>query len=804
MTLIKRLLGIGVLLVGILSSAWAADEFVVQNIQIIGLQRIEASTVRNYLPIHEGQSYTQEIGDRIIQNLYATGFFENIQLARQGNVLIIRVQERPTIGLIQLSGNKAIPTKRLNPVLKNLGIVDGAVYDLMTVNQVVQGLQQEYGKLGYYAAKVTATTRQEPRNRVGLYIKVNEGPIAKVHSIQFIGNHAFNRRMLLRQFKLTTPGITTWFTHRDRYSAIKLDEDLQSLSNFYLNHGYLRFRIDNKKVVMTADRRAVDIEITVSEGPLYRIGGTELTGRLLEKKTAVAKLIHIKPGDVFSREKIIDTTKAIGQYYSNMGYAFAAVNTLPRIDDQRYLVFLTFDVEPSRRVYVRHINFFGNQRTDQKVLRREMRQYEASLYSLANVEESKRRLKLLPYLSDITVATQPVPEHADEVDLNYQVKEVPAGRASVQGGYSDYYGFLYGASISEPNFMGTGKYVSLGFQNSEYFNNYNFTYSNPYYTESGISLGLQLYYSHLKPNPKYNLQSYLSDGYGITINYGIPISERNTISLGYGYEHVAVSQINPGVIAPSAAAFIQQYTGNASATGANFNQFKALAGWSYNGLDRAILPTQGLYTGLGFEVGVPVIKSSLSYYTATYAANYYQPLGKGFILDFLTTIAYGNGYDDQSQLPFFKNFFAGGIDSIPAFAPNSLGPKNRYNNFGALGGNLETIFGAHLIIPNFFSEKWRTAIVFDAGNVFQIPRFPGDIAVPAPNNSPTGPDSMRLTTPQVIQDYSFSIKNLRPSLGLEVTWYSPIGPIELSLAFPLNKRQGDQLQPFQFSFGTSL
>lgn len=806
MSLIKRLFVILAIGSFFISSAFAANGFVVRHIRVEGLQRIATSTVRSYLPIHEGQRLTASKSNAIIAALYKTGFFYDVQLAQRGSELIVRVKERPTIGLIRISGNKAIPTKKLKPVLKSLNIVEGQVYDPTKINEITQGLQAQYGKLGYHAAVVTARAAKEPRNRVALYINVNEGTIVKVHSIRIVGNHAFSARKLRHQFKLTTPGILTWINHHDRYSKAKLDEDLASLTNFYLNHGYLRFRIISQQVTMTPNHSGVNIVIHIYEGPLYHIAHFEIVGNTYSKKKEMYRFIPFKAGDIFSRQQIIDTNKVLGNYLANFGYAFAKVNAVPSVDDQRHLVNITFQVTPGARVYVRRINFFGNMRTNQVVLRREMRQLEGAAYSLAEVQRSKQRLQLLPYLSDVKVTPQPVPGKLNEVDLNFHAKEVAAGRASIQGGYSDYYGFLYGASISEPNFLGTGKYVSLGFQNSEYYDNYNFSYNNPYYTASGVSRGFTVYYSHVKPNPKYNLQSYLLDGYGIDVNYGIPLSERNTLALGYGFEHVAISKVNPLIAAPSTLAFLGINTCNPAKTtcplgAGTYNQFKLTAGWSYNGLDRYIFPTQGFYNGLGLEIGAPVVKSSIGYFTASDTARFYQPIGAGFIVNLLGTVAYGNGLG-KNPLPFYKNFYAGGINSVPAFAPNSLGPINRYNQDAAIGGNLELVFGVHLIFPNFISQKLRTAIVLDAGNVFQVPRFPGDIAVPARLNR--GQDSLRMTTPQILQDDKVALKNLRPSLGLAVSWYSPLGPINLSVAFPLNKRSTDNLQAFQFTFGTSF
>lgn len=785
MTFFKRLL---LLIVAcgtfFLSITIEANNFVVRHIEIEGIQRITPDTVRSYLPIHEGETYTLEKGDAIIAALYKTGFFTNVQLSQRGDSLIVHLQERPTISIIHITGNRAIETDKLRPILKKLDIVEGNTFDYVKVNEIVQGLEQQYATMGYRAAKVYTHVVPESRNRVALYITVDEGTIAKVHSIRFIGNHAFSERVLRHQFKLTKRSIFTLFNHRDRYSPERLEDDLQNLTKFYLNHGYLRFRVVAQQANLTPDNEHVNIIITVDEGPLYRVSGFTIKGQTFGFDQQLYPLVLLKTGDPFSRQRVLDSNKAIGDFMADRGYAFANVSIAPNINDTDHTVYITFNVTPGNRVYVRRLNFFGNQRTNEVVLRREMRQFEGGTYSLSRVEESKRRLQLLGYLDDINVSTQPVPGTIDQVDLNYHIKEVSAGRASLQGGYSDVYGFLYGASVSEPNFMGSGKYVSLGFQNSQYSEYYAFTYNNPYYTPGGMSRGFSVYYSHTKPNPSFNLQSYIMDGYGIDVTYGIPISERNSIGFGYGYENVAISQVNPAIAAPSVLAFLGNNSLGNPNTGAIYNQFKVTGGWTYNGLDRAIFPTKGFYTGLGTEIGVPIVQSSIGYYTATSVTKYYQPLFSGFIFNLLGTVAWGDGLGNN-QLPFYKNFYTGGIGSVPAYSPNSLGPKNTRNSAASIGGNLEMVFGAHLILPSFI-PKIRTAIVLDAGNVFQVPKFPGDVP------------------PQIIQNNNVSLANLRPSLGGAVEWWSPMGPIDLSLAYPFNSQTGDSFQPFQFTFGVSL
>ena len=797
----KRFFFVVALLTFYVSFSMADNSFMIRSIQIRGLQGISQETVLSYLPVHKGQEYTTKKGQRILQELYETGFFDDIRLSRRENALIIVLKERPIIGLICISGSKAIDSRKVRSILNKLSVVEGQPFNPNVLNGIEQVLRLQYGAMGYYAANFAIKVVKKTRNSIGLYINVSEGSIATIRSIQFVGNYAFSSKTLHHQFQLTTPGLFTWISHADRYSQLKLEDDLQNLTNFYLNNGYLRFRIISQQVKWSVDKKNVHIIIRVDEGPIYRISGCFVSGETFGFKNKLCKLITLKSGNVFSRQMAINTKTAIGNFLANRGYAFAKVAIVPTIDDQKNTVYLNFNVIPGWRVYVRRINFFGNQRTDQKVLRREMRQYEGSIYSLSKIEESRRRLALLAYLSDVKYTTQPIPDLSNQVDLNYQVKEISVGRASIQGGYSSVYGFLYGISISEANFMGTGQYVAIGLQNNQYQQYYSISYNNPYCTTYGLQRGFSIYYSRVKPNSKFNLAAYLEDGYGTDMTYAYSVSEYNTISFGYGFEHISISQIDTANAAPSVLSFLGTTNGVQNTNG-DYNQVKLTGGWTCNDLDRAIFPTTGLYVGVGLEVGVPVFKSGLSYYLATYVARYYQPIpiGHGFILNLSTNLGYGNGFG-HDRLPFFKNFYTGGIGSVPAFATSSLGPKNRYNNFGALGGNLETVLGAHLIFPQFISESVRTALIFDTGNVFQVPRFPGDIALPARGGSS---DPEANSRPQIIQDDTFSLKNLRPSVGLSVEWYTPLAPIDFTLAFPLNHRSGDNLQAFQFSFGVSL
>lgn len=753
----------------------ADSSFVVRHIQVQGLQRISNNTVMAAIPLHVGQTYQSTEGNDIIAALFHTGFFSDVQLMRQNNTLVIRVVERPTIDSVNITGNKSIKSAQLKPVLKKLGIVVGDTFNPSELHAIVVGLQQQYALLGHGGAVITPQVKTLSRNRVSIHIVVQEGKASIVHSIRFVGNQAFSQHELLSQFKLTTPGILTWFNHKDRYSQMRLDDDLQNLQNFYFDHGYLDFRVVSHQVTQLPTG-GVTILVSIYEGPVYHLSGYKLSTVKLPNDLApkVQELLsQFKSGDVFSRKQIIDVNKKIGDYLADHGYAFPVINPIPDINHTTHQVFLNYDIQSGHRVYVRKIHILGNTRTSGTVVRTQLRQMEGSEYSLKDVNESKRRIANLSYLNNVEVTTTPVPNTNNQVDLNYHVHEVSAGRASVQAGYSDVDGFLYGASVSEPNFMGSGKYVSVGFQRSAYTSTYSLSYNNPFYTTSGISRGYSVYYNHTTP-ANVNLEPYNMDDYGTSLTYGIPISEYDQLSLGGGYDHIAISNVNQQLLSPSVVGFL-------NTNPSPYNQFKVISGISHATLDRAIFPTSGNEQSVSGTLGAPAFKSSLGYYQLGYDARVYVPLFYGFILNPHMTLGYGNGYGNTHQLPFFNNYYAGGLQTLPGYNANTLGPKNPNNTSQALGGNVETLAGMNFILPDFISHKVRTAVILDAGNIFQTNQFNG------------------------ISYESVSLNNLRVTTGIMVSWWSPLGaPLDFSLAVPLNKKPGDQLSLFGFSFGATI
>lgn len=764
------------LLLLISTSIFADSSFVVRQIQIHGLQRISSSAVIAAMPLHAGQTYTSEEGNEIIAALFRTGFFSNVQLSRQASTLVVTVVESPTIDSITITGNKSIKAKQLKPVLKNLKIVVGDTFNPSELHAIVLGLQQQYAMLGHAGAIITPTVKTLSRNRVAINIAIQEGKATIVRSIHIDGNHAFSEHELVDQFKLTTPSIFTWFNHDDRFSTMRLDEDLQALEDFYFNRGYLEFRVVSHDVTQLPKGYGVKIHVQVFEGPVYHLSGYKLDTVQLPSKLkpkVLQILTQLRTGAVFSKQEIVAINKQVGDYLGDNGYAFPLINPVPTLDHTTHTVFLTYNIQSGHRVYVRQIHILGNTITTGKVIRTQLRQMESAPYSLTNVKESKRNISNLSYLNHVEVTTKPVPNKPNQVDLDYHVHEVSAGRASVQAGYSDVDGFLYGASISEPNFMGSGKFVSIGFQRSAYTSSYSMSYNNPFFTTSGISRGFSVYYNHTTP-ANVNLEPYTMDDFGSSMTFGIPISEFDQLLLGGGYDHIAISNVTPGLVSPSVTQFLQSNP-------APYNQLKLITGISHGTLNRAIFPTKGNEQTLSGTFGLQAYQSSLGYYQLGYDSRWYVPLFAGFIFNPHITTDYGNGYGNTHVLPFFNNYYAGGIQSLPGYTANTLGPKNPFDLSQALGGNVETIGGVNFILPDFISHKVRTALFIDAGNIFQTNQTPG------------------------VTYESIAFQNLRVTTGLMVSWWSPLGaPLDFSLGFPLNSKPGDQLSLFGFSFGATI
>lgn len=758
----------------------AEDAFVVEKIQIEGLQRIKLGTVLNYLPVTRGQTIQPEDSSKIIRALYKTGFFSNVILERHGEDLLIKVIERPTIGSIQVTGNSNISTKAMLDSFKAIGLAEGRVYDVSVLDNVKESLQNQYFDRGNYNAKVTTTVTPISQNRVTITIAINEGGSAKIKQIKIIGNEAYSESKLLGQFSLGESRAWSYFTKKDQYSREKLDADLEKLKSFYMDQGYINFKIDSTQVSLTPDKQNVYIIIHVTEGAQYHLKGFDVAGQIAVPKESVMKIIKLQPGEIFSRRNIAMTTTMIGNFLGDFGYAFASVQPMPVVDEETKTIFITFNVDSGKRFYVRYIYFVGNTKTMDKVLRREMRQMEGAESSLEKVRMSERRLNMLGYFKDVGVKTKPVPGTEDEIDLEFHVTEAPSATVSLSAGYSASQGLLINGGFDQPNFMGTGKTVGFNAEASYYVNSFGAFYFDPMITEDGIGMGVSLSATvtdydrnnkgKLAPKNQ-KITSFNMDQYNVNWYFSLPIAEDNSVTAGIGYQVTDLTIKNHASL--NLLAFRHRY-------GEHFQNILLSSGWSYVGLDRPVFPTKGFANFLNGTLAVPVTSESQTYYKANYSAYLYQPLFAGFILNLRGEIGYGNGLFDTDDLPFYENYFGGGIGvqgAVRGYKGYSLGPRDSQGN--ALGGNFLVDGSIGLIVPlPFAQDTLRTTVFVDAGNVFTDATLYVD-----PRFKCSGVDS----------------GPIRIAAGIGAEWNSPFGPLVLSLASPLNKEHCDSRETFQFT-----
>ena len=745
----------------------AADNFIVRDIKVTGLQRVSAGTVLNYIPVQVGEEINSSATGQIIRTLYDTGFFQSVSLERQGNTLIVNVVERATIGSISVVGNKEIPSDKMKSFLKEMGLVKGRVFQKSSLERLEKELKQAYTARGKYNSRIDTRVSQLTDNRVGIIITVSEGRVSRIKEIKINGNHDYTTNELLPEFALTTSNVFTYFTKKDQYSKAAMDASLEALRSYYLDRGYLKFTIVSSQVLLSPDRKDVYINIQVDEGPQYHFSGYGIVGNTVLPREQIDALIEVKAGDVFSRKKVTESISAIGLALGDVGYGFPAINAEPRIDEQNQTVFITFVVEPGRHVYVRRINFHGNTKTGDFVLRNIIRQNEGGLLSLHNIKESERQLRLLGYLKNIDVKTNPVPGTNNQVDLDVQVEEAPSAEASASVGYGTN-GYQFNTSVNQHNFMGTGRSMGAAFNASKWGQDYSVNYYNPFYTDTGIGRGASLYYSRIDPK-NLNVSTYSSNRYGGDINYNFPLGEASSFQLGYGYQDVDITSV--GAVIP-----IQNFV---ALYGRHFQEVRLSSGWSRNSYDQMPYPNQGFNQQAIAVVALPASSHSLTYYKSSYQAHLYYPLMRGWILSVLGNIGYGNSFDGNG-LPFFENYYAGGTaqpGQVRGYDSYSLGPLDNMGN--AMGANFLINGSAGLILPYPLSrDNIRTTIFADAGNVFS------NGTTPALRGTPAGP--------------------LRYSAGVSLEWRSPFGPLAFSVAKALNPQPYDQTQYFQFALSSGF
>lgn len=746
---------------------YAENNFIVRDIQVAGLQRVSVGTVLNYLPVQVGEEIGPSSTPQIIRALYETGFFQSVVLERQGNTLVVQVVERSTIGSVTVVGNKEIPSDKMKDLLKDLGLEKGRVFQRASLERLEKELKQAYNARGKYNARIDTKVTNLTENRVAINVAVSEGRVSRIKEIKIIGNHDFSDSELMPELALSSSNIFTYFSKKDQYSKASMDASLEALRSFYLNHGYLKFNIVSSQVLLAPDKKDVFVNIHIEEGPQYHFAGFAVTGKTILPKKQIESLVQVKSGEVFSRKKVTETISSIGLALGDVGYGFPAINAEPRIDEEKKTVFITFVVDPGRHVYVRRIDFHGNTKTADYVLRNMIRQDEGALLSLHNIKESERKLRLLNYLKDINIKTTPVPGANNQVDLDVQVEEAPSAEATASLGYGTT-GPQVNAAFNQYNFMGTGRTVGLGFNASYWGRDYTFNYYNPFYTTTGVGRGFDLYYQTVDPK-NLDVSSYSSDRFGSDITYNIPMGEKSGVQFGYGYQGLRVKSVGRVLQIQN---FVNEY-------GREFNQIRLTSGWSRNSYDQMPYPSSGTNQQAGVLFALPATSESLNYYKASYQARMYYPLVKGFIFTALGNIGYGNTYHDKG-LPFYENYFAGGIaqpGQVRGFDSYSLGPKDNHGN--AIGANFLVNGSAGIILPYPLSrENFRTSFFVDAGNVF-IQGTP--VAL-----SGTNAGSMRY------------------SGGLSVEWRSPFGPLAFSLASPFNAEELDRVQPFAFSVSSAF
>ncbi len=737
----------------------AAEPFVVRDIRIEGIQRTEAGTVFSYLPVKVGDTLDADKVTAAIKALYATGFFKDVRLEEQDGVLIVTVEERPSISNVTFTGAKEFSDEDLKNGLKQVGLTEGRVLDRALLEKAQQELERQYFNRGMYAVQIKSTVTPLDRNRVSVQFDVVEGSIAKIRQINIVGNKVFKEKELLGEFSSTTPNWLSWYTKDDQYSKAKLAGDIEKLRSFYLNRGYIEFNVDSTQVSISPDKEDIYITVNVTEGPLYTVSEVKLAGQTLVPEEELNKLIMLKPGDVFARDKLTESTKKIADLLGNEGYAFANVNAIPELDKDKYQVAFTLFVDPGRRVYVDRVNITGNTKTRDEVVRREIRQMEGGWYDASKINRSRERLNVLGYFNEVNVETPPVPGTTDQVDVNFSVTEKSTGSILVGAGFSSSEGLILSGSVSQSNVFGTGNHLSLQINTSKVNTVYSLSYTDPYFTLDGVSLGGDIYLRQLNGDELNGVAGYQTRTKGIGTHLGIPINEKDTITLGLTYEQTDLTLTQSSSL---------EYLLFALLYGNSYDTLRLDTSWSRNTVDSVLYPTRGANQRLAAEIGIP--PAELRYYKVSYQYQQYLPLYKDFTLMLNGEIGYGDGLDGN-PLPFFKNFYAGGVSSVRGFKTATLGPRDLRGD--AVGGDKRLVGNAELYFPlpgmkNDHSLRFSAFI--DGGTVY-------------------GPN----------QDYNFN--DLSFSAGLGLMWVSPLGPLKFSLAEPLVKQPGADTEMFQFTMG---
>jgi len=785
----------------------AFDEFLVSDIRIIGLQRVSTGSIFNVIPISVGDKIDSRKSNDIVRSLFSTEQFDDIQIGKDGNTLILTVAERPSISAIDISGNKALKTEQLMESLDGVGIKEGEVYKRSTLEKVKSELVRSYASNGRYGAGVEIEEVVKPRNRIEINIEVDEGKSAKIQKINIIGNEIYTNEELIDGFELSEGSFFSFLSNDNQYSREKLKGDIESLESFYRDRGYLKFSIESSQISLSRDKKSIFITFNVNEGSKYKINEVDVIGEVPFDEEVYEEIVGSLKDTTYSQAQITSIEEFFTNVLGNRGYAFAEVIGNPEINEETNEVKLIFSVQPGNRTYTRKILFTGNNVTQDHVLRREMRQFEGAWSSDNAIEAGKIRLERLGYFKEVNVETIPVPGTDDQIDVIYSVEEETTGSIGGNIGYSDF-GLMLGFNLQEQNFLGSGNTVGIGINKNVYSEMYNISYMNPYATRDGVSLGYNLYYRETDYG-EFNVANYLTNSSGFGAQFGYPVSDITRLGFNITYDKTDID------IGSLPAREIYDFV---SAEGNLFETLSAQLSWQRVTLNRGLFPTDGASTVLSLSSTIP--GSDLNYYRLNIRQRYYQPLTKDLVFGFQGELGYLDAYGDTNEVPFFQNFYAGGPRSLRGFESNTLGPRSTdapcyefnyaegicpnlidvdgdgeldtpyYNPYAnqtsryrdaPIGGNIKVEGSLQLIFRLPFIEdqrSLRSALFFDFGNVFS--------------------DNCK---DYQINCYKPSIDDLRYSYGVGITWITGFGPMSLAIAKPTNAGPRERTEEFQFTVG---
>jgi outer membrane protein insertion porin family len=748
-------------------AAWALEPFKVQDIRVEGLQRVEPGTVFASMPLRVGDDYNDEKGAAAIRSLFALGLFKDVRLEANGNVLVVVVEERPTIAEVNFAGTKEFDKDTLTKAMRDVGLADGRPFDKALADRAEQELKRQYINRSLYGAEVVTTVTPIERNRVNLTFTVSEGDPAKINEIHIVGNKVFKESTLKDLFDQDTGNWMSWYTKSDRYARNKLNADLEALRSYYLQRGYLEFRVDSTQVAISPDKQKIGLTVNIHEGNQYVVSGVRMDGNYLERDDEFKSLIKIKPGEPYNADQVADTVKAFNDYFSNFGFAFAKVEAVPEVDKANNRVAIVLQAQPARRAYIRRINVSGNNKTRDEVIRREFRQFEASWYDGQKIKLSRDRVDRLGFFTQVEIETQEVPGNPDQVDLLINVVEKPTGSIQLGAGFSSAEKVSLSFGIKQENVFGSGNYLGLDVNTSKYNRTLVVSTTNPYFTDTGISRTYDVYYRTTRPY--YDDAAYKIVTKGASVRFGVPFSEIDTVFFGAGVEG---NEIKPGTNMP---AIYNTYCGGTDINnpiGCSKTGIPFTVGWSRDNRDSALAPNAGRYQRLNLESS---FLSDMRYWKANYQIQQYIPLNKKYTIALNGELGWG-GAIGNNPYPIFKNFYSGGLGSVRGFEQSSLGQHDTVNTNLALGGTRKLTLNAEFMVPFPGAGNDRTLRLFtflDAGNVWA-------------------------------EGQSVDLNTLRASTGIGISWISPLGPLRLAYAQPIRKFTGDRTQKLQFQIGTSF